>query len=150
MRRLAALLVLGLVPAASAGATTLARVTLPQMERSSSVVFVGVFESAERIDLGGNPGVRYRLRAERFLRGGASERVHLSTVEAAGLALGVERGRRYLVFAERRRFGPARESRLTATGYHQGVYRLLGGGTATNDLNGAVSLERLSARLRRS
>lgn len=149
MRRLAALLILGLVLAASAGATTLARVTLPQMESTSTVVFVGVFESAERTRLGGLPSVRYRVRTERFLRGGPSQRVHLSTLDVPGISLGVEPGRRYLVFAERRWFGRAREERLTATGYYQGVYRMLGRATATNDLNGVVSLERLAARLRR-
>lgn len=151
MRRLAALLpaalALTLVPVA--GATTIARVTLPQMVGNADVVFVGVFESAAPSSLGGLRGIRYRFRAERFLRGGRSKTVHLSVPEIPGVRLGLEPGQRYLVFAERGRFGRAREERLTASGYHQGVYDVLSETRAGNAANGVVDLRLLPARLRR-
>jgi hypothetical protein len=149
MRRFAALLTLGLLTTGTAGATTIARVTLLQMEGSASVVFVGVFESAHRAPLGERPGVRYRIRVERFLRGGPADTVHLWTLDIPGIALGVEQGQRYLVFAERRRFGRTRQARLTASGYHQGVYRVLDDTRASNVSNGEVDLRRLPAELRR-
>ena len=147
MRRVAALLLAALALIPCAGATTIARVTLPQMERSSTVVFVGTFVAADRTDLGGLTGSRYRFRVERFLRGGPATTVHLSVPSFPGLELGVEQGERYLVFAERRPFGPAREQRLTATGYYQGVYRMLGDLRAVNEHNGSVTLQRLADRL---
>lgn len=149
MRRPAALCFLGLILIPSAGATTIARVTLAEMVGGADVVFVGAFQSAERTNLGGLRGVRYRLRAEQFLRGGPAETVHLSIPDIPGLRLGLEPGERYVVFAERRRFGRKHEARLTASGYYQGVYELLDESRARNDSNGIVDLRRLPADLRR-
>lgn len=149
MRIAGALALAALVSATAAGATSIARVTLPQMKRSSTVVFVGAFVADERAPLGGLPGRRYRFRVERFLRGGPAETVQLSLLDVAGTGLDVEQGGRYLVFAERRRFGGRKEDRLTAIGNHQGVYRMLGDTRAANDSNGTVDLVRLPAELRR-
>lgn len=141
--------VLTLCLAGSAGATSIGRVTLPEMERSSTVVFVGEFVGGSDAQLGGLPGRRYRFRASSFLRGGPVETVQLSVPDFPGLGLGVEQGNRYLVFAERRRFGNRKEDRLTATGYYQGIYRMIGNRRAVNELNGGVVLDRTEKRLRR-
>lgn len=140
--------VLAACVAASAKATSIGRVTLAQMEQSSTVIFVGEFVDSSRVRLGGLPGQRYRFRTTRFLRGGPAGTVQLSVPDFPGLALGLEEGQRYLVFSERRRFGSQKEVRLSATGYFQGVYRLVGD-RAVNDPNGVVVLDRLAMRLRR-
>jgi hypothetical protein len=149
MRYVGALALATLVLTASAGATSIARVTLPQMERTATLVFVGAFVGGARAPLGGLRGRRYRFHAERFLRGGRADVVHLSVLDFPGLSLGVEQGGRYLVFAERRRFGTTKEERLTATGFHQGIYGMVGNDRAANDMNGSLELDRLAARLRR-
>lgn len=149
MRLAGALALVALVLTASAGATSIARVTLPQMERASTVVFVGELTSERHVKIGGYQGRRYGLRVERFLRGGRAETVHLSVVDLPGLSLGLKPEERYLVFAEPRRFGTEREERLTPVGYYQGVYRVLDDARAENDSNGTVELERLRSRLRR-
>ena len=133
-----------LVLVSTAGATSIGRVTLPRMERSSTVILVADVEGVARrgrLDA-------YRLRPVRFLRGGPAQRVTVSVPRVPLLTLGVERGGRYLVFAERRTFF-SRWNRLTVTGYHQGVYRLLDDGHAINDANGFVAIDRLTTRLRR-
>ena len=147
MRLAGALALAALVATGSAGATSIARVTLPQMERASTVAFVGELATGRSVRLGGFQGQRYRFRVKRFLRGGPAKTVHLSTVGIPGISLGLEPGKRYLVFAEPRRFGTEREERLTPTGYYQGVYRMLGDSRATNETNGEVELERLRSRL---
>lgn len=145
MRLTGALALAALAVSASAGATSIARVTLPEMERSSSVVLIAEVESSRRR---GNGLDEYPLKPLRFLRGGPSRRVTLSVPPLPGIRLGLEPGGRYLVFAERRTFF-GRWNRLTATGYHQGVYRMLDDARAANDSNGVVALDRLPAELRR-
>jgi len=142
MRLAGALALALLVCTATAGATSIARVTLPEMERASTVVVV-----AEVKTLSSGDGLdEYQLEPERFLRGGPSRRVTLSAPPLPGIALGLERGGRYLVFAERRTFF-GRWNRLTVVGYPQGVYRMLGDLRAVNEPNGMIVLKRLSARL---
>lgn len=145
--RTAILLVAALSFTSGAHATTIALVTLSDMERTSTVVFVGELVAGQGADVGGFQGRRYGFRVERFLRGGPASFVHLSTVELPGISLGLEAGKRYLVFAERRLLGKA-ETRLTMTGYHQGVYRMVGDLAAANDMNGRVIIDRLAGRLR--
>ena len=149
MRLAGALALALLVCTTSAGATTIARVTLPEMERTATVVFVGEFTHADRVRLGGSePGRRYVFRVERFLRGGPAKTVNLTMIDFADLWLGVTHGTRYLVFAQRLPLGARREERLVPSGYYQGVYRMLGQQRATNRWNGVVTLSHLGARLR--
>ena len=147
--RLAGLGLAALVLTTPADATSIERVTLPQMERSATVVFVGRAVAHRPLRVGASlGGVRYRFEAVRFLRGGPTRVVHLTFPELPGLSTGVVLGRRQLVFAEPRRFGAARERRLTASGYPQGVYLRVAAGRFANGANGAVRLDRLARRLR--
>ena len=64
---------------ANAQATTIARVTLPQMEHRATVVFVGQATSARRVPLAGPlPATRYGFEVERVLRGGPTRSIHLT------------------------------------------------------------------------
>ena len=134
---------------ANAQATTIARVTLPQMEKHATVVFVGRVTSARRVPLAGPlPATRYGFEVERLLRGGPTRSIHLTLHDLPGMPQPLGRGRRYLVFATPIHFA-AREWRLGLLGYHQGSYRMLGDLRAANDSNGAVVLSRLAQRLSR-
>jgi hypothetical protein len=144
MRLAGALALVTLVLLPSAGATTIARVTLPQMEATATVVVVAEVKGVST----GNGLDEYALEPVRFMRGGPARNVTLSAPSLPGIVLGLERGGRYLVFAERRTFF-GRWNRLTVSGYHQGVYRLLDDTRARNDSNGEVALDRLPAELRR-
>lgn len=123
-------------------ATSIGRVTLPQMERKASVVFVG---TARRVEQTG--WITIVFRGNRFLRGGPSRLVTITSLQLPGIELGIRAGERYLIFAEPRRLGHRRVRRLCPMGYPQGVYALREDGMARNSWNGAVNLERLRDRI---
>ena len=123
-------------------ATSIGRVTLPEMERKASVVFVG---TAQRVREKG--WITITFRANRFLRGGPSRVVTITSLRLPGIELGIQAGGRYLIFAEPRRLGHRRVRRLVPMGYPQGVYALEADGMARNEWNGPVHLERLADRL---
>lgn len=145
MRRvLAAALCVCAIPA-DAGATSIARVGRVALERDARVVFTGLLSERQRMN-----GRLERLRFDGVVgyRGAGTRSVTVWTVPLPGLELGVETGRRYLVFAEPRRFwgGPPR---LTPLGYFQGIFRVRGE-IARNDANGSYRLDRLATTLRRA
>jgi len=112
------------------------------MERKASVVFVG---TAQRVREKG--WITITFRANRFLRGGPSRVVTITSLRLPGIELGIQAGGRYLIFAEPRRLGHRRVRRLVPMGYPQGVYALEADGMARNEWNGPVHLERLADRL---
>jgi len=124
-------------------ATSIDGVTLAEMEREASVVFVG---TAERVQAKGWL-LMVSFRGNRFLRGGPSGAVTITSLHLPGIQLGIRVGARYLIFAEPRRLGQRRVRRLCPMGYPQGVYGLGSDGVASNSWNGRVSLERLGYRL---
>ncbi len=144
MRLLLAAAFAAVVLASGAGATSIARVTLPQMESSARVVPIADVTGFS----GGTRLVRYTLDPVRFLRGGRSRRVTLTSIRLPDISLGLETGRRYLIFAERRTFF-GRWNRLAPVGYPQGIYPLLDERVAANEVNGRVEIDRLARRLRR-
>lgn len=145
MRRLAALLLLGIVATGSAGATSIARVTRGQLERDARLVFTGVLD--ERRQVHGRLE-RLRFRDVRPYRGTTGEPVTIWSIPLPGLELGVEPGRRYLVFADYRPLwgGPRRP---TPMGYFQGVFEIRSR-RAVNESNGVYELDELSRRLRQA
>ena len=145
----AALAVAAAAAAATADATTIARFTLPELERTATVVLIGDVRARRRVTAGGSlPASRHDFARVRFLRGGPARSVTLTSLELPGIELGLVRGDRFLVFAEPRRLGRERERRLVPVGYPQGIYRVLASDIAANDVNGRVSLSRLERRLR--
>ena len=144
MRLAGALALAVLVWTPAADATTIARVTLAEMEATATVVVVADVKAVSTR----NGLDEYQLEPVQFMRGGPARTVTLSAPSLPGIALGLEHGGRYLVFAERRTFF-GRWNRLTVSGYHQGVYAMLDGARAGNDSNGVVALDRLPAELRR-
>lgn len=138
------------VLAADAEATTIARVTLPEMERQATVVFVGEVSTARRVPLPGSlPATRYGFKIERTLRGGPTRSIHLTVHDLPGMPTPLGLGHRYLVFAAPIHFAQ-REWRLGLFGYHQASYRMLGDLQAVNESNGIVVLSRLEQRMRRA
>lgn len=148
LRAAAALVAAGMIAGAltsQAESTSIARVGLEQLERDAQVVFTGVL--AEQRDVHGRLE-RLRFRDVRLYRGGRSATTTLWSVKIPMLDLGVEAGRRYLVFAEPRPLwgGPPR---LAPMGYSQGVFAVQGP-VAANAANGSLRLDRLRERLRRA
>ncbi len=129
--------------AGDATATSLVRVGRQQLERDARVVFTGVLSERQavhgRLD-------RLRFRDVRVYRGAGARTATLWSISIPQLELGVEVGRRYLVFAEPRPLwgGPLR---LTPMGYFQGVFRARSD-VATNDSNGSYRLTEVAGRLR--
>ena len=145
MRRLAALLLLGLVVTASAGATSIARVGRQQLERDARLVFSGVL--TEQAAVHGRLE-RLRFRDVRSYRGATGDAVTIWSIPLPGLELGVKPGRRYLLFADYPRLwgGPPRPAPM---GHFQGIFEIRGR-RAFNDSNGRYSLDDLSDRLQRA
>ena len=134
------------------------RVDAEELIGRAELVFVGTVRDvggSEVVTPAGSAGepfllTRHRVRFEvsKVMRGEATDWIDVSLLDFPQAHFEFEVGEEYLVFARRTELGTTRVPAVIPDGYAQGVFTMVGGGLATNRLNGTLEISRLEERLR--